>query len=109
MDFKQYLDLTDPDGPKLVGHRIWLDQVLYEVVHNRRNADQLIERFPTLNSETVYACLLYFEQNRSACLTRLYAEIARKEAKFSGAKAINEAKKTELLHRAGLIADGAVT
>jgi len=109
MDFSQYLDLTDPDGPRVVGHRIWLDQVLYEAVHNRRNADQLIERFPTLNTETIYACLLYFEQNRSACLTRLYAEIARKEANFSSAGGINEAKKTELLRRAGLITDGAVT
>jgi uncharacterized protein (DUF433 family) len=64
MGFSQYLDLSDADGPRLVGHRIWLDQLLYEVVKHRRNADQLIERFPTLDRQTVYACLLYFEQNR---------------------------------------------
>jgi uncharacterized protein (DUF433 family) len=103
MIFDEYLDLTDPDGPKLVGHRIWLDQLLYEVVHHRRDADQLIERFPTLDRPTVYACILYFEQHRTECLTRLYADIARKEENLANARARNEAQKAVLLERAGLI------
>jgi uncharacterized protein (DUF433 family) len=102
MDFSEYLDFSDPDGPKLVGHRIWLDQLLYEVVQHRRDADQLIERFPTLDRQTVYACLLYFEQNRPSCLSRLYTEIARKDANIASAAAANEAKKAEILRRAGL-------
>jgi uncharacterized protein (DUF433 family) len=103
MDFDQYIDLTDPDGAKLVGHRIWLDQLLYEVVQNRCDVDQLIERFPTLDRQTIYACLLYFEQNRTQCLTRLYADIDRAQANHVNASVKNEAMKRALLQRAGLI------
>ena len=109
MDFHQYLDLTDPDGPKLVGHRIWLDQLLHEVVQNRRDVDELIERFPTLDRQTIYACLLYFEQNRPSCLARLYGEASRKQANSASASVKNEAKKTELLRRAGLAAERAAS
>ena len=109
MDFHPYLDLTDPDGPRLVGHRIWLDQLLHEVVQNRRDVDGLIERFPTLDRQTIYACLLYFEQNRPSCLGRLYGEASRKQANFAEASAKNQAKKTELLRRAGLAADRAAS
>jgi hypothetical protein len=52
--------------------------------------------------------LLYFEQNRSECLTRVYAEIARKQTNFANAGATNDGKKAELPRRAGLIAEGAI-
>ena len=42
MDLSRYIDVDDADGPKLVGHRIWLYDVLYEHVYNRRRADDLL-------------------------------------------------------------------
>jgi uncharacterized protein (DUF433 family) len=79
MDFSEYLDLADVDGPKLVGHRIWLFNVLYEHLYNHRRADQIIECYPTLSMEKVYACLLYYEQNKNACRTMIDEELERQE------------------------------
>src|SRR3954451_9009146 len=79
MDFRDYLDLNDADGPKIVGHRIWLFNVLYEHLYNGRRADQIVECFPSLTMETVYASLLYFEQNKPACRQMVDEEIERRE------------------------------
>lgn len=80
MDFSEYLDLADPDGPRLVGHRIWLFDVLYQHVYNHRRADQIVEYYPSLNLAKVYACLLYFEMNKAACHRDIEAELERQEA-----------------------------
>ncbi len=79
MDFSEYLELNDPDGPKLVGHRIWLFNVLYEHIFNRRRADQIVEFYPSLTIEKVYACLLYYERNKTACQQMVEAELDRQE------------------------------
>ena len=79
MDFSQYIDLNDADGPKLVGHRIWLFNVLYEHIYNRRRADQIVECYPTLDMEKVYACLLYYERNKDACRRMVEEELERRE------------------------------
>ena len=79
MDFSQYIDLNDEDGPKLVGHRIWLFNVLYEHLYNRRRADQIVECYPTLDMEKVYACLLYYERNKDACRRMVEVELERQE------------------------------
>ena len=38
MEFNDYLDFTDPDGVRLKGHRVWLNDLLYEVVFNHMAA-----------------------------------------------------------------------
>lgn len=36
MNVDDYLDAEDPDGTRLKGHRIWLNDILYELVFNYR-------------------------------------------------------------------------
>jgi uncharacterized protein (DUF433 family) len=71
MNVDDYLDNQDPDGTRLKGHRIWLNDLLYEVVFNYRTVEELAGRFPTLRMDEIYACLLYFETHREACLKNL--------------------------------------
>jgi uncharacterized protein (DUF433 family) len=104
MDFGEYIDLGDPDGPKLVGHRIWLYNVLFEHLFNGRRADQIVECFPTLSMEKVYACLLYFERNKAACRAMVDQELERRERNRAADAAANPGKAAEL--RARLAAKG---
>jgi uncharacterized protein (DUF433 family) len=80
MDFSRYIDFDDPDGPKLIGHRIWLHDIIWQIVAHNFSDLQLLEQFPTLNREKVLAALLYFEQHREQCMHDYEVEVARREA-----------------------------
>jgi len=67
--------MDDPDGIRLKDHRIWLNDLLYEVVFNYRAAEELCLRFPTLKMDEIYAALLYFETHRKTCLENLTNEL----------------------------------
>jgi hypothetical protein len=71
MNVEDYLDINDPDGIRLKGHRIWLNDLLLEVVFNYRTAEDLAVRFPTLRIDEIYAAMLYFETHRELCLKNL--------------------------------------
>jgi len=75
MDWNEYLDTQDADGTRLRGHRIWLNDLLYEVVFNYRTVEELSSRFPSLRQDEIYACLLYFETHRETCLRDLTCHI----------------------------------
>jgi len=83
MNLSEYLDFDDPDGPKLIGHRIWLYDLLYEHLLRGLNADDLLVRFPTLNAAKIYACLLYFSENREPTLSWFDEERRQRDAAFA--------------------------
>jgi uncharacterized protein (DUF433 family) len=99
MKIEDYLDLSDPDGPRFVGHRIWLFDLLYEVVFNRAAAEQLLERFPSLNMEQIYFALAYFEKNRWPLTRDLLEELDRREKLHAAHAADGRALYTDLLRR----------
>lgn len=67
------LDFSDPPAIRLRGHRIWLEDVLYEHVYRALNADELAARFPTLTLAEIHAVLLYYYRHQ-ATLDRRLAE-----------------------------------
>jgi uncharacterized protein (DUF433 family) len=79
MQVEDYLELDDPDGIRIKGHRIWLFHLLYEVVYHGMGPEGLLERFPTLNREKIYATLLYIEQHRDEVMKAFFAEVDRRE------------------------------
>jgi uncharacterized protein (DUF433 family) len=105
MTFEEYLDLDDPDGIRLKGHRIWLNDLLYEVVFNYRSAEELSIRFPTLMMDEVYAALLYFETHRKMCLENLTdaLDASRRniEAHAQDSRAAMERLRQRKMERAG--------
>ena len=65
MQPEAYLDFSDPRAIRLRGHRVWIEHVLYEYLYNKLSAEQLIERFDSLNFEKIDAVLLYYHQHQA--------------------------------------------
>src|SRR5437870_11867884 len=66
MILEDYFDFLAPDEIKLKGHRIWLQDVLYEYIHRGMTLEELVERFDTLTREDLLATLLYYHHNKEA-------------------------------------------
>ncbi len=64
MQLEDYFDFLSPDDIRIKGHRIGIESVLYEYIHRAQTPDEIIERFPTLNLEQIYATILYYLHNR---------------------------------------------
>ena len=59
-----YFDFLSQNEIRLKGHRIGIEDVLYEHIYNELTPAELAERFPTLNAEQIYAAILYYLNNR---------------------------------------------
>lgn len=66
MNLEDYFDFLAPDDIRLKGHRIGIEDMLYEYIHNAMTPDELAVRFPTLTLEEIYATLLYYVRNKAA-------------------------------------------
>jgi uncharacterized protein (DUF433 family) len=66
MQTEAYFDFVAPDEIRIKGHRIWIENILYESIHNALSPDELTQRFPTLSLEQIYATLLYYHQHKAA-------------------------------------------
>jgi uncharacterized protein (DUF433 family) len=64
MLLEDYFDFLSPNEIRLKGHRIGLEDVLYEHLYNELTPKELMERFPTLSAEQIYATILYHLNNR---------------------------------------------
>lgn len=65
MQIEDYFDFVSPQQIQIKGHRILIDDVLYEYIHRAMTPEQLAERFPTLSLEKIYATLLYYVRNKA--------------------------------------------
>jgi uncharacterized protein (DUF433 family) len=64
MQLEDYFDFTDPDAIRIKGHRIWIEDVLYEYVYRHLTVEQLAERFDTLSLDKIHATILYYLVNQ---------------------------------------------
>ena len=64
MQLEDYFDFLAPDDIRIKGHRIGIEDVLYEYIFNARSPDELQQRFPTLTLEEIYATLTYYHRNQ---------------------------------------------
>ena len=64
MLLEDYFDFLSENEIRLKGHRIGIEDVLYEYIYNELTPAELAERFPTLGSEQIYATILYYLYNR---------------------------------------------
>lgn len=65
MQIEEYFDFLAPDDIRLKGHRIGIESILYEHIHNGLTPEAIQERFPTLSLDKIYATILYYLQNKS--------------------------------------------
>ncbi len=64
MQLEDYFDLISPEEIKIHGHRIWIEDVLYEHIFREMQPLDLVRRFPSLTLEQAHACILYYLHNR---------------------------------------------
>lgn len=64
MQLEDYFDFLAPDDIRIKGHRIGIESILYEYIHNAQTPEEMAARFPTLTLEQIYAALLYYHHNK---------------------------------------------
>jgi uncharacterized protein (DUF433 family) len=106
MRIEDYFDFLRPDDIRVKGHRIGIESILYEYIHNAQTAEEIANRFPTLDLEQVYATILYYLHNKEQVDIylanwlehgrRMRAEQARNPSpamlKLRGLRAVQEGK-----------------
>lgn len=65
MQIEDYFDFLTPDEIRIRGHRIGIEDILYEYIYNEMTAADLAARFPSLALEQIYAALLYYHRNQA--------------------------------------------
>ena len=61
--FERNFDFLSEDDIRIKGTRIGIETVLYESLHLSQTPEEIVENYPTLTLEEVYATILYYLQN----------------------------------------------
>jgi uncharacterized protein (DUF433 family) len=64
MHLEEYFDILDPNDIRIKGHRVGIESILYEYLHNNLSAEDIDARFPTISLEQIYATILYYLHNK---------------------------------------------
>lgn len=63
MQLEDYFEFLSPDDIRIKGHRVGIDNVL-EYYLQGSTPEQILEHFPSLTLEQIYATLTYYLHNR---------------------------------------------
>jgi uncharacterized protein (DUF433 family) len=64
MQLEDYFDFLAPDDIRIKGHRIGIETVLYEHIHRAQTPEEIVQTYPTLTLEEVYATITYYLHNK---------------------------------------------
>jgi uncharacterized protein (DUF433 family) len=64
MKIEEYFDFFAPDDIRIKGTRIGIESVLYEFIHREQHPEDIVNRFPSLTLEQIYATILYYLQDK---------------------------------------------
>ncbi len=65
MQLEDYFDFLAPDDIRIKGHRIGIETILYQYIHQRRTAEEIVQDYD-LTLEEIYATILYYLHNKEA-------------------------------------------
>ncbi|BAY59972.1 hypothetical protein NIES22_00290 [Calothrix brevissima NIES-22] len=66
MLLEDYFDFQRPDDIRLKGTRVGIETILYEFIHRSRTPEEIVESYPSVTLEQVYATILYYLHNKEA-------------------------------------------
>lgn len=69
MQLEDYFDFQRPDDIRLKGTRVGIETILYDFIHRKRTPEEIVQSYPSLNLEQVYATILYYLHNKEAVST----------------------------------------
>ena len=64
MQLEDYFDFQAPNDIRIKGHRIGIENVLYEYIYREKTPKELAVRFDSLTLEEIYATILYYLHNK---------------------------------------------
>jgi uncharacterized protein (DUF433 family) len=107
MHLEDYFNFLAPDDIRLKGSRIGIESILYEYIFREQTPPEIVQRFPTLSLEQVYATILYYlhyKEEVSAYLTNYleWSHRAQKEQELNPSPAVirlRELRKQQLAER----------
>lgn len=59
-----YFNFLTPDDIRVKGTRIGIETILYEYIDRGCTAEEIVQNYPSLTLEQVYATILYYLQNK---------------------------------------------
>ncbi len=63
MRLEDYFDFQAPDDIRLKGTRIGIETILYDFIHRGRRPEEIVQSYPSLTLEQVYATITYYLHN----------------------------------------------
>ena len=63
MDLRDYFDFIDDENIRILGHRVYIDNVLSNYLWGE-GPDELQHRYPQMSMEKIYATILYYLANK---------------------------------------------
>ncbi len=66
MQLEDYFDFLAADDIRIKGTRVGIETVLFEHLSNGRTPEQIVQHYPTLALDRVYATILYYLTHREA-------------------------------------------
>ncbi|HEU5198357.1 MAG TPA: DUF433 domain-containing protein [Ktedonobacterales bacterium] len=64
MQVEEYFDFLDPYDIRVKGHRLGIETILFDYIHNTMTAEEIAKKWATLSLEQVYATILYYLSNK---------------------------------------------
>jgi uncharacterized protein (DUF433 family) len=64
MQLETYFDFLSPNDIRIKGHRIGIENILYEYIFREQSPEAIARIYPTLALEQIYATILYYLHNR---------------------------------------------
>jgi uncharacterized protein (DUF433 family) len=66
MQLEDYFNFLRPDDIRVKGTRIGIETILYDFIHRARTPEQILQSYPSLTLEQIYATITYYLHNKEA-------------------------------------------
>lgn len=66
MQLEDYFDFQGPDDIRVKGTRVGIETILYDFIHRCRTPEEIVQSYPSVTLEQVYATILYYLHNKEA-------------------------------------------
>lgn len=80
MKLEDYFDFLSPDDIRVKGTRVGIETILYDFIYQSQVPEAIVDRYPSLTLEQVYATITYYLHNKETVTAYLidWLEFGRK-------------------------------
>lgn len=64
MQLEDYFNFLAPNDIRVQGTRVGIETILYDFIYRERTPQEIVESYPSLNLEQVYATITYYLHNK---------------------------------------------